>query len=152
MPDFGAIGDAIAARYAPGTVPAAPAGASDIRSSSANIPNQLPARPCVLVFPDLGELDAGNGSRHGDLRWLVRLYYDEVGGGDLERDSDELRDWLTLLVDRHLAAFQLGLSATVAVTRTIGYRVGILTFAGTRYTGLELRVETITTEPWAASA
>lgn len=151
MPDFGAIGDAIAARYAPGTVPAAPAGASDIRSASANIPNQLPARPCVLVFADQGSFADGVGSRYGVLDWLVRLYYDEVGGGDLERDSDELRDWLTLLVERHKDQVHLGLPATVQVTLTLGYRVGILTFAGTRYTGLELRVQTVTTEAWPAT-
>lgn len=150
MPDVGAIAEAIAARYAAPNLPATPTGADGIRSSSANIPNHLPARPCVLVFPDAGALDAGDGIRIGELTWFVRLYYDEVGGGDLERDSDELRDWLTLLLDQHKASMQLG--GLVVATRTTGYRLGVLRFAGVDYTGLELRVQTVTTEPWAATA
>lgn len=150
--DVGAIAEALAARYTAGALPATPAGADGIRSSSANIPNQLPARPCVLVFPDQGALDAGGGIRIGQLTWFVRLYYDEVGGGDLERDSDELRDWLSLFLDQHKAQVHLGLAATVQATRTTGYRLGVLRFAGVDYTGLELRVETITTEPWDATA
>lgn len=150
MSDLGAIAAAIAARYAAPNLPATPAGASDIRSASERIPNALPATPCVLVFPDAGVLEAGNGTRIGELGWLVRLYYDQVGGGSLERDADELLDWLSLLIDQHKASIQLG--GLVVVTRTTGYRVGLLTFAGVAHTGLELRVQTITTEAWAATA
>jgi hypothetical protein len=150
VPNFGTIAESIAARYAAPNLPATPAGARAIRSASANVPNNLPALPCVLVFPDQGAFDAGNGIRIGEEGWLVRLYYDQVAGGSLERDSDQLRDWLSLLVDQHKASLQL--SGAVLSTRTMGYRVGILTFAGTPYTGLELRVTTVTSEPWDASA
>lgn len=150
--DIGAIAEAIAARYAAPNLPATPAGADAIRSSSANIPNDLGPRPCVLVFPDQGALEAGGGIRIGELTWFVRLYYDAVGDGDLERDSDELRDWLSLLLDQHKASVHLGLAGTVQATRTLGYRLGVLRFAGVDYTGLELRIQTVTTEPWDATA
>lgn len=150
--DVGAIAEALAARYYTPNLPATPANADPIRSSSANVPNDLPARPCVLVFPDQGVLDAGGGFRIGELTWFVRLYYDELGAGDLERDSDELRDWLSLLLDQHKAAVHLGIPTVVQATRTMGYRLGVLRFAGVDYTGLELRVQTVVTEPWDASA
>jgi hypothetical protein len=145
VPNFGTIGDAIADRYAPGVL-STPGGADAIRSSSANLPNNIGATPAVLVFLDSGQLTAGNGTRVGLTDWLVRLYYDQLGAGDLERDLDELRDWLTILVNAHLA--QLNLGGAVVFCRTVGFRVGVLEYAGVKFTGCEVRVQTGTSESW----
>lgn len=146
---YGSIADAIAARYAPGQV-AAPGGADAIRSSSASLPNMIGATPCVLVFPDAGTLVPGNGTRLGHASWFVRLYYGQAAGGDLERDSDELLDYLGVLVDQHSTSLQLG--GLVVYVRCTGWRVGVLRYAGETYTGLELRVETQTAEAWTPTA
>jgi hypothetical protein len=149
VPNFGTIGDAIADRYAPGVL-STPGGSDAIRSSSANLPNHIGATPAVLVFLDAGQLTPGNGTRIGVTDWLVRLYYDQVGGGDLERDLDEIRDWLTILVNAHQVLVQLG--GAVVWCRTVGFRVGILEYAGVRFTGAEIRVQTGTSESWTPTA
>lgn len=150
MPDLGLIAEAVAARYAPAALPSPPAGAKRIRSSSANLPNAIPATPAILVFTDQGTFEAGAGTRLGAADYLVRLYYDKHLDGDLERDSEAIRDWMTLLVDQHKAQLQLG--GLVVAVRTMAWRIGILPYGGLSYTGAELRVRTVTSEPWAASA
>jgi len=149
MPDFGAIADAIAARYTDAVV-VQPAGADPIRDSTANLPNALGALPTVLVFPDLGTFEQGNGTRLGGSDWLVRLYYSELASGDLERDTAILLDYLTVLADQHRTLATLG--GTVTIVRTMGWRVGVLKYAGKLFAGLELRVHAVTTEGWPVSA
>jgi hypothetical protein len=145
MTAYGTVADAIAARFAPGVV-AAPAGTNAIRTSSASLPNVIGATPAVLVSIDAGTLTYTAGTRLGAADWFVRLYYDQAAGGDLERDSRELLDYLTVLVDQLAAALQL--SGTVVSAHVTGFRVGMLRYAGAMYTGLELRVHTVTTESW----
>lgn len=150
MPNLGLIAEAIATRYAPAQLPATPTGAQAIRSSSANVPNQLPARPCILVYPQRGTFDQGNSTRLGGADWLVRLYYQETGAGDLERDSDQIRDWLTLLV----AQLQVGatLGGLVTIARVTGWNVGQVSFAGVDYNAGDVLVHTVTSEPFPVTA
>lgn len=150
MPALGPIAEGLATRFAPANLPATPAGAQAIRSSSANIPNQLPARPCILVFPDRGTFEQGNSSRLGHADWRVRLYYQELAAGDLERDTDQLRDWMTLLVDQLKAGATLG--GAVTISRVTGWTIGQLRFAETDYTGAEVLVHTVTTEPFPVTS
>lgn len=144
------IAAAIALRYDPSTISGStPAGAQAIASSSASIPEQLGQLPLVLVFPDAGAMTYGPQQRAGELDWLVRLYYGQIAADSLERDTDELLDWLGVFVDRHLVSSSLG--GLVVVTQARGYRVGLLRFAGRDYSGLELRVHTVTREPWSGT-
>lgn len=150
---FRTLGTTLAAKYA-GL--ATPGGADPIRSSAAGYPNQLPARPCVLVFLDQLALDQAPGaSRDGLVDYLVRLYYDELGGGDLERDSLELQDWLTVLAD----ALQVGGTFTYGagsggsgIFRTVSARIAILPYAGLDYTGCEVRVRATITDTFQVAA
>jgi hypothetical protein len=81
VPNFGTIGDAIADRYAPGVL-STPGGADAIRSSSANLPNNLGAAVPSSYSWTRDASTAGNGTRVGLTDWLVRLYYDQLGAGD----------------------------------------------------------------------
>lgn len=142
-----AVAAALAGRFAPGTM-TAPTGYDAVRSSTSRLPNQLSPTPCVLIFPDSGEFDTGNGTRLGVQKWLVRFYYDQTG--DLERGTAALLAWLDVLTDQLRDSVQLGGIVTRATVD--GWKSGTLTYAGVDYFGIELAVTTVTTQGWAAVA
>lgn len=146
--DFAAIAVALAARFAPGTVSPPAGGYRAMRTSTHALPTQLPPMPCTLVFPESGDFATGNGTRTGTQEWTVRFYYDLAG--DLTRQSVALLAWLGVLVDQLRAA--VSLSGTVTRATVDGWSVGILTYADQQYAGIELRVSTVTTEGWSATA
>ena len=147
MPDFDAIADALAARFAPAQV-TAPTGYLTIRVATAKTPNHLPPLPCVLVFPDAGTFRTGNGTRIGDATFLVRFYYSQIG--DLARDVAACRAWLTVLADQLKVSVQLG--GTVTTARVDTWKIGQMSYAGLDYSGIEFGVTIVTTEGWAAFA
>lgn len=147
MPSFGTIADRIAERYV-GLVGGT---ALAVRSATADLPNHIGgATPLALVFPDSGTFEPGNGTRFARTEWLVRIYYDQVGSGDLARDTAALLDLASVGSDVHGSA--LALAGAVVAVRTIAWRMGILRYGGVSFTGLEFRLETITTEPWTPTA
>lgn len=150
MADIDAISEALAARFAPAQV-TPPASLTNIRSSSADVPNQLGALPCVVVFWEESDFDhkVGVGSRFAVLGFKVRFYLEQTL--DMERANDRLRRWATVLQD------QLKISAQLAGTvngwaRVDGVRAGRLIYAEQPYVGLELDVSVTLTEGWAAVA
>ncbi len=147
MTDFDAIGTALAARFAPAQV-TPPATYTNVRSATADIPNQLSALPCVVVFPESGEFRTGNGSRLGDHDFLVRFYY--ASTLDLTRDANALRKWATVLVDQLRLSVQLG--GAVDRATVDAWTMGLQTYAGTTYSGIELRVHVVKSEAWVAVA
>jgi hypothetical protein len=155
VPDFAAIGAAIAARYAPGTL-ATPGGETAVRSSTNKPPDQLGALPAVLIIPADGSFGTGargvggrHGTRLGEHHYLAQLYLAQVADGDLGRQMGSLQAWLTILVDAHLAGLALG--GLVVAVRTISWRVGILRYMGTSFAGVELRLQVVTAEAWSPS-
>jgi hypothetical protein len=147
MPDMYAVATALAARFAAAQV-TPPAGYQNIRKATAAPPNAMPVRPCVIVFPEDGEFRTGNGTRMGGSEWLVRFYFNETG--DIARDQVALLKWLTVLVDQLKLSVQLG--GTVTTARVDGYKIGVMGYGRKDYSGIELRVHIVTTEPWAAVA
>lgn len=144
------IGAGIATRYTAANMPA-PGGLPAIRLATANLPTALTrGLPAVLVFPDQGSMAAGNGTRRATLVYLVRFYL--AVRKDLGRETAQLATWLPVLIGQHQAGLTLGLAPIVTAARTVGWRVGVLRYAGIAYTGAELRVEVETTIPWAATA
>jgi hypothetical protein len=147
MPDVNAITIALAARFAAAQV-TPPSGLQNIRSSTGSPPNQLPATPCVIAFPIEGDFRTGQGTRLGAGQWIVRFYYAQTG--DILRDSTALQKWSTVLVDQLKGAVQLG--GIVARATVDHWKIGIVAYAGTDYSGIELTVEIVTSESWAAVA
>ncbi len=155
--DFDAIADAIAARYA-GIGP--PAGATRaMQSSSADVPQAIAPLTCprVLVFMDQGRYQTGDvegpasGTRQGAHGATVRFFLRKLTPrADIEQASTELRQWLGLLVDRHLANARLG--GLVEEVHLAGYRITVLDYAGHSFAGIELDVAFTTTEPYLVSA
>lgn len=148
MPDFDAITVALALRFDPSTVTAPAGGYDNIRVSTGNLPNQMTPLPTVLVFPESGEFTAYPGKRDSLHQFVVRFYYNHTG--DLVRDTVALRKWATILVDQLKVATQLG--GTVTRATVDSWSMGVFTYAGLDYTGLELHVGVLVNEPWAAVA
>ncbi len=143
-----AIGNAVAAKY-PTLTP--PAGLPAIRKATADLPNRLTAQlPQVLVFVDTGSLEGGNGARVSEHVMLARFYLARVSVRGLPRQLNESKRWLSVLLDAWLTGIQP--VAGVAAVRTIGYQVAELSYAGAVHSGIELRLQVITTEPWLPSA
>lgn len=149
MPAFGTIGTALAGRFAAGAM-TAPTGYRAIRLSTTALPSQMPPLPCVLLFPDEGSFETGNGSRLGTQKWTVRFYYDQAG--DLSRAQTGLLAWLEVLVDQLKGAAQLGGTATVQRATLDEWKLGTLSYAGEDYIGIEMVVTIVTTEGWGAVA
>lgn len=145
--DTGAIADAIAARFASGTL-TPPAGYSAVLTATADAPGRIANLPAVVVLPTEGELDTGNGVRAGRLEWSCRFYWAETAYP--EQESRALLDWLEVLLDALRGAVQLG--GTVARAVIDGYTVGSMSYAGDTFAGIELRVSTVTSEAWSATA
>lgn len=148
--DLYAIATAAAARYAAGTL-VPPAGYPAIRTATAKLPNELGGfLPALLVFPPTGRLRAGNGTRLGSHDWIARFYYDQAGVDQLERDSVALMSWTSVLVDAHRGSVMLG--GLVVSIRTVGYTIGLLRYAGSEYSGVQLALELETAEGWSVTA
>lgn len=146
MPDFDAIGVALAARYAPAQVTAPAGGYQNIRVSTNYWAAAALPLPFVYVVPSDGAFVTGNGSRQGAHNFLVRFYFAE--SGTPEKDSKALGKWMTVLVDQLKLATQF--AGIVSVARVMDWRLGILPFGGKEYSGIELTVHVVTDESWAA--
>lgn len=152
MPDFDAINTALVARFAPAQV-TPPAGYRAIRLATGELPGQMTPLPTVLVFPTSGRYDQkAAGKRDSMNTFTVRFYYNQTG--DAERDYVGLRKWLDVLSDQLRASVQLGgLTWTSGVrqgevTRATvdDWKIGILTYANTQYSGIELTVTVLVNE------
>lgn len=153
MPDYDAIANAVAGRFAAAQL-TAPAGYTTIRLATADAPNQLGPLPCVIVFPESGQFDYSAGHRNGMSTFVVRFYYSQTD--DLTRESPALRKWLTVLADQLRDAAKLGglTSGTweVAVAMLTAWKLGVMQYAGQDYSGIELTVTVTVNEGWAAVA
>lgn len=149
MPDFDAISGAIANRFSAAQV-TPPGGETNIRSSTGDAPNQLSALPCVIIVPVGGGFTTGNGTRTGAHDFLARFYLGQAAQADFSRDIPRLRKWLTVLADQLRTSVQLG--GTVTAARLMTWKLGLMTYAGQDYSGLELGITVVTDEGWAAVA
>jgi hypothetical protein len=147
MPDFDAITLALVARFSPAQV-TAPTGYDPITLATGDLPEGLVPTPCVLVYPNSGELRYFPGKRDATHDFTVRFYFNQIG--DLERDTVALRKWLTVLVDQLRVSSQL--AGIVTSARVIEWAIAVLPYGGVEYTGIELTVSIVTNEPWSAVA
>ena len=150
MPDFDAINTALVARFAAAQV-TPPTGYDNVKISTGDLPTGMLPLPAVLVFPESGDFTHYPGKRDSVHEFTVRFYYNQ--DGDLERDTVALRKWLTVLVDQLKTGTQLGGAVTLATVTH--WTVGSFDYSpipGVKYTGIELTVEIVVNEAWAAVA
>jgi hypothetical protein len=153
MPDFDAINTALVARFSAAQVTAPAGGYDTIRVATGDLPGQMTPLPTVLVFPTSGIYDQkAAGKRDSTNMFTVRFYYNQTG--DAERDFPALRKWLDVLSDQLRASVQLGgLTWTSGVrqgevtrAKVDDWKIGILTYAGLQYSGIELNVSVVVNE------
>ena len=153
MPDFDAINTALVARFSAAQVTAPAGGYDTIRVATGDLPGQMTPLPTVLVFPTSGIYDQkAAGKRDSTNMFTVRFYYNQTG--DAERDFMALRKWLDVLSDQLRASVQLGgLTWTSGVrqgevtrAKVDSAKVGILTYAGLQYSGIEFNVSVFVNE------
>jgi hypothetical protein len=146
--DVDAISTALAARYAPAQV-TPPAGLTNVRKATADLPQALGQMPIVLVFPDSGALDTGSGSRTGLHRFVVRFYFGLAR--NLARETNACRKWLTILLDQLKTGGAVQLGGLADNCEVVDWRIGDLRYAGKIYAGVELGVNVTTSEGWVPS-
>ena len=135
MADYGAIADAIAARFL-GTTP--PTGQPAIRLSTADLPNGITATPTFLVFePDDQWTDQTASGRSGTLTFKCRLI---LGQQDEPRTVRAALDWRTALYQRLDAHVDLGGVAGVASAVVTQTAQGTLTYGGADWPSVEVTV------------
>jgi hypothetical protein len=153
MPDFDAINTALVARFAPAQVTPPAGGYDNIRVATGDLPGQMTPLPTVLVFPESGTYDQrAAGKRDSVNTFIVRFYYNQTG--DAERDFVALRKWLDVLSDQLRASVQLGgvtWSSGVRVgevtrAKVDTWKIGVMTYAGLQYSGIELSVSVLVNE------
>lgn len=146
--DWQAISAALAARYAPAAV-TPPAGLEQIRSSTADLPQEITALPAVLVFPDSGAFDTGDGTRAGLHRFLVQFYLTQTV--DLSRETNRCQKWLGVLADQLRTGGAVQLGGLVDNCELATWRIALITYAGMTHAGIELGVNVTTSEGWNPS-
>jgi hypothetical protein len=147
-----AIADGLALRFAaanvtPPTNPVTTVAYPNIRESTARLPNNLTAFPCVEVYPPApGESDMTymSGLRRSEHLFTVRFYLGK-SSGDLERDMVALYLWWGVLIDQIHAAMKLGIGPPVLKAIPMSSGIGIHEYGGIEYAVIELSVQ-ITTE------
>jgi hypothetical protein len=135
MPDFDAITVALAARFAS---PTPPTGYDGVKIATGNLPEGMYPLPCVLVFPNEGDVGppTTGARRDHDVAYIVRFYYNQMG--DLERDTVALRRWLTVLLTRMDGAVQLG--GIITLGYISHWQINVFSYAQLDYTGIELTI------------
>ena len=110
MIDFYGICNALAARFAPGTI-TTPSGAKAMRPASGQIPKSAPVVPMVFVEATDGTVIAQDGNA-----WLHEMHVDVVfltskRQGDPVREDAERQRWLPTLLAATEGQLKVGVGA-----------------------------------------
>lgn len=145
MHSLESICNALAMHYA-GTAIGTPTGASAMRATYAQWPNNIPSTPCAIIAPMRGEfVDA---SDHTQIKHEIDvLFYVSKRQGDLPRSETERQKWLPYLLMATLSATHLGLASTGGVeyksTLPSGYEFTTLNYGGDEYDGIVVHLEAL---------
>lgn len=137
-----AIADALAARYASGTL-TPPSGYPAVRVSTARLPNAIPTSPWVLVVLPDGEVIIDSGSS-ATLNYHVLFHYAKHSG-DTARDMTGMMAWIGVLLTATFGQTTLGLNATQHVKSALPgeFRLTVETYAGQEFYGWDITVPVI---------
>jgi len=146
--DFKAICDALAARFAAGTI-ATPSGAAAMRKAYGQIPKNIAVVPSVLVIPQQGTVVANPG------QWKHEMDLDVVfllskRPGDPARVEAQRQIWLPTLLAATEAKLTLGLAGqsgySVDKVIPIGWEFAEFPVASDTYDGIVIHYKAFITE------
>ena len=104
-----AIANALAARYAAGTI-STPSGAQAMRASYGQTPKNTPTTPCAIVVVQDGSIIANAGQWNHELQLDV-VFLISKRTADTPREETARQLWLGTLLAATEGQFTLGLSA-----------------------------------------
>lgn len=137
--DYLAIGDALAAKYARGTL-TPPSGYTAVHSSTCRPPNAIPQSPWVLVVLPTGTAVIGAQQFDWHLEFHVLFHYAR-SSADKPRDWKALMKWLGPLLYATFNGMTLGLSASgVRKAYPLRWDQVVMTYGGTEFYGWDLTV------------
>jgi hypothetical protein len=147
--DIKAVADAIAVRFGP-TVVTAPSGETNIRQSTASLPDAISEEPVVFVFPPALDFSYGPSLRKAVAIYPVRFYIYKVR--DNSRNTDLLNNWMTALYATLDGSTHLGLSSYVNTATISDVTPGPLKYGNIEFHGLEWTVRVAMGEGLSATA
>jgi len=153
--DLKAICDALAARFAAGTI-STPSGSLAMRKSYAQPPKNLPTVPAVILEVNDGDLVANPGQWKHEIHIDVVFCYSKRQGDTVREDAERQR-WLGTLLAATQAQMKLGLGSASSYTvdkavpdggwEFIEYEVGGASFDAIRVKYTVYVTETVTLTP-----
>lgn len=129
------IASSLASRFGQVTPPT---GYSTLRSSTYELPDQIGATPCVLVFPPEEQFSYPPSMRSSLQDWTVRFYIARTQ--DQKRQVSDLYRWADALIPQLDGLVHLALSASVNTADVAGARTGPIVYANETFDGIELSV------------
>ena len=145
--DFYAACNALAARYAPGTI-TAPTGEQAMRAAFGQDPNGISQSPCVVIFPKDGDIIYGNGDKKGEYRVDVNFYLAK-STADYKRLDASRQRWLVPLLAATDGQSLLGLGGSGTVVKAIPttWEFAQLLYGDFTWEGIVIHVTIFTDEP-----
>lgn len=145
MSNLQAIAQALAARFAPGSM-TVPTGLVDVVASTEVLPPTITATPIVLILPPEENFSYSPGTRTARQQWRAVFYYAQPG--DVGAGVTDLYLWRDVLVERLIGRVQLGQSGSggVAHAELAGARIGRVTYNEAVYLGVELGINVALSE------
>lgn len=148
MIDLKAICDALAARYAPGTM-STPTGAAAIRSASGRHPKDVVTVPMAYVDVENGDLIANPGQWKHEIS-LDLVFVLSKRPGDPVRVDEQRQRWLPSLLAATQAQMKLGLGGasgyTVDKAIPAGWEFTEETIGATEYDSIRVHYTVYVTE------
>jgi len=138
-----AICDAIAGRYAPGTI-GTPVAASPMRAAYGQAPHSMPNTPAVVVMPQDGTIVMESGAWALTNNIDVNFYLSKAPG-DIERVETLRQKWLETLLEAVLGTMTLSGLAKSAFP--VGWEFTELPYGGDSYDAIVVHYQVMVREP-----
>lgn len=140
--DAYAIGDALAAKYRSGTL-TPPTGYPAVRVATADVPNNVPLSPWVLVELPNGQIII-DSSQSATLEYHVHFLYAKHSG-DTARDIKAMLKWIGVLLAATFSDVTLGVGSSDHVKSALStqFEAEVFTQGGQEWYGWDITVEVI---------
>lgn len=144
--DLYAACNALAARFAPGTI-ATPSGETAMQASYGQAPNNQLRSPAVVLAPTNGQLLYGGATKNGQYDVDVHFYLSKAAD-DYKRIETSRQKWLVPLLGACDGQMVLGLGLSgVQKVLPLTWEFRVLTYGGVDYDGIVIHERIYTIEP-----
>ena len=126
----------------------APGAARSVRSSTSEAPKAITATPCVVVWPESGDITVGDGRMSGEHEFTAVLYLDQREA-DPARSTRAEQAWVAPMLGATLGRSALGLAPLVVKALPVRYQLGVTSYAGQEHPSVSVTVRVWTRHPAA---